>query len=131
MEEQQNSTSEAPQNIPTTPTETATKKGCCDNSKLVAILAYLLVGIVWYFVDEKMKKDEFAKFHVKQGILLLIASIAIQIVGSAVPFIGWFVVLPLGNLLILILCILGIINAATDKKKELPCIGQYSEKIKI
>ena len=36
------------------------------NEKLVAILAYFLVGIIWYFADENMKNSSLAKFHTKK-----------------------------------------------------------------
>ncbi len=111
-----------------------------ENGKLCAILAYLLVGIIWYFVDEKMKKDEFAKFHVKQGLVLLIASVLLSIIimilggilmlipgiGLIIPVLAW-----IANIVIFILWIIGIINAAQDKKSKLPIIGGYAESLKI
>ena len=48
-----------------------------DNSKLVAILSYFLVGVIWYLVDEKVKKSPLAKFHVKQALNLMIISIVL------------------------------------------------------
>ena len=37
------------------------------NNKLCAALSYLLIGIIWYFADEKMKSSSFAKFHFQLG----------------------------------------------------------------
>jgi uncharacterized membrane protein len=99
-----------------------------DNTKLCAFLAYLLVGIIWYFADEKMKKNDFVKFHVKQGLVLLITSIIINIIGSIVPVVGWFVILPLGALFVLVLWIIGIINALNGKMNPLPIIGGLAKK---
>jgi len=101
-----------------------------EEGKLCAILAYLLVGIIWYFVDENMKKNEFAKFHAKQGLVLLIVSIAVSIANTflwIIPIIGWLVITVL-NIAIFILWILGIINAANGKQKELPVIGHFGKK---
>jgi len=41
-----------------------------EQGKACAILAYFFVGIIWFFVDEKLKKNEFAKFHAKQAMIL-------------------------------------------------------------
>ena len=101
-----------------------------DNNKLCAILSYLLIGVVWYFVDDKIKKDEFAKFHVKQAIILLIADIIANIVLVIIPILGW-ILMPLLNIVILVLAIMGIMNAINNEKKELPYIGQYASKLKF
>ena len=105
------------------------KAASTDNSKICAILAYLLVGIIWYFVDEKLKKDAFVKFHVKQGLVLLITGVVVSIVLTIIPIIGW-ILLPIAQLIMLVLAILGIINAANGKKAEVPLIGQFGKKFK-
>jgi len=104
-----------------------------------AILAYLLMGIIWYFVDEKMKKNNFAKFHVKQALVLLavsiIVSIALSIIGFIlfwIPVLGWTLMVILGwifRIVIFVLWLLGIINSATGKTKPLPIIGMWAEKL--
>ncbi len=94
-----------------------------DEGKACAVLAYILVGIIWYFVDEKMRKNTYAKFHVKQALILLFLSIAISIVGSVIPIIGWFIILPLGSLFTFVLWIIGIINSLSGKEKKLPIVG--------
>jgi len=99
-----------------------------DTGKLCAILAYLFVGIIWYFADEKMKIKELAKFHVKQSLVLLIISIILQIVGTVLPIIGWFIILPLASLFTLIWAIIGMVYAANGEMKELPLIGGYAKK---
>jgi len=101
------------------------------NAKACAILSYLLIGLIWYLVDANMKKNSFVKYHVKQGLVLLITSIIIWIIGMAlfiIPFLGWLIYYIL-QLLILVLVILGIINAAMDKQKELPVIGTFASKL--
>ena len=110
------------------PAKPATTEKSNDNSKICAILAYLLVGIIWYFVDAKMKKDAFVKFHVKQGLVLLIVGIVLSIALNLLWFIGW-ILMPLVQLVMLVLAILGIINAANGKKAEVPLIGQFAKKL--
>ena len=41
-----------------------------ENEKLVAILAYFIIGIILYFAEEKMKKSALATFHTKQVLTL-------------------------------------------------------------
>ncbi len=96
--------------------------------KVCAILAYLLVGIIWYFADEKMKKNTFAKFHVKQSLVLLIVSVILQAIGMIIPVIGWFLILPLSGIFSLVWIVLGILSAINGQYKELPLIGKYSTK---
>jgi uncharacterized membrane protein len=105
-----------------------TKKESVGNEKLCAILSYLLIGIIWYFADEKMKKSSFANYHAKQGLTLLITSVILGIVAGAIPFIGWFILAPIFNLAVLVLLIIGIINAAKGNEKELPIIGSFAKK---
>ena len=94
--------------------------------KICAILSYLLVGIVWFFADESMRKDEFVKYHVKQALGLIILSF----VGSALLMVSMVLVwlMPLFQLVVFVLAIIGIINAAQGRQKPLPIIGSFSAK---
>jgi len=49
--------------------------------------------------------------------------------GIAIPFIGWFIIMPLGQLLVFVLWIIGVINSATGKSNELPLIGKFAKKL--
>lgn len=101
-----------------------------EDGKLCAILAYLLVGIIWYFADDKMKKNKFAKFHVKQGLVFFIAAIIVGIVDGFlvwIPIIGWLAITIL-HITLLVLFIVGLVNSANGKKKPLPIIGSYAKK---
>ncbi|MFP4119376.1 MAG: DUF4870 domain-containing protein [Candidatus Woesearchaeota archaeon] len=102
-----------------------------DNSKLVAILSYFLVGIIWYFADEKMKKNELAKFHTKQALFLILGAVAVGILGMmlvSIPLIGWFLTIIL-QVALLILWILGLIKAAEGKREPIPLVGQYANEL--
>lgn len=88
-----------------------------ENEKLVAILSWFFpIGLIWYFADAKMKKSDFAKFHVKQSLICAIASIVLSII----PFIGW--------LISLVLWVIGLMSAIKGTKKLLPVIGKLAEK---
>ncbi len=109
-----------------------------ENATTCAALSYILIGIIWYFVDEKLKKNAFVKFHVKQGLVLLIAGIAWQIawgiVGSILLVVSMFVLAPivsLGFYVPLVWAIIGIIKAVNGKQAELPVIGSYAKIFKF
>ena len=97
--------------------------------KLWAVLAYLL-GIIGFLLVFLIKKDnQFAMYHAKQSLVLFIAGVIVSVVGGMIPIIGWFIILPIGSLIVLILAIIGIINAVTGKEKPVPLLGQYAEKL--
>ena len=109
-------------------------KNRVENEKVCAILSYLLVGIIWYFVDEKMKKSSIAKYHAKQGLALLIVgiiySIVIGIIAWPLMFLSLGMLTPILMILYyipLVWVIIGIINAANDKERPLPLIGKFGE----
>ena len=101
------------------------------NSQLCALLSYFLIGIIWYFADENMKKDSLARFHAKQAIILFIFSIAwsiiLQILSVLVFFFG--LIFLLLHYVPLILAIVGIIYALNGQEKELPAIGSFAKKL--
>lgn len=99
-----------------------------EEGKLVAILAYLLVGIIWYFADEKMKKNTFAKFHTKQGIILIISWIIVSVIWNILPW-GLYWVASILEVVLAIFAILGIINAINGQEKEMPIIGQFAKSL--
>ena len=104
------------------------------NNKVMAILAYLswLVLIPLFAA----KDSAFARFHVKQGLLLAICEIIVAVVFTILNtilgqiFIVWVILAIIQwiiNIGFFVLSIMGIINAAQGKAKELPIVG----KIKI
>ncbi|HMB65251.1 MAG TPA: DUF4870 domain-containing protein, partial [Patescibacteria group bacterium] len=95
----------------------------------MAIVAYII-----FFIPllTDAKDDKFVKYHVRQGLMIFIAWIALSILGMIIyiPFISWFIMTIL-RLAVLILMIIGIMNAAQGEKKPLPLIGKWGEKINI
>jgi len=90
----------------------------------MAVLCYLGILVLVPLLTDA-KNDPFVKFHIKQGLVLLIVDIIASFIFW-IPFIGW--ILWLG---IVILFIMGIVNAAGGKEKELPLIGSFGSKINI
>ena len=106
-------------------------------NKIMAILSYICVCSIPLFLIPLLaaKNSKFARFHTNQGLVLWIANIAVSIVMGIISFIiGLLGVELLSGLVslisglisifFLVLMILGIVNAATGKAKELPIIGK-------
>ena len=93
-----------------------------EKNKIMGILAYII-----FLIPLLAAKDsKFAMYHANQGLLLFLLAVAVNIVGSIIPIIGWFIIIPIGNLTVLIFAILGIINASKGLLKPLPLIGKIS-----
>lgn len=93
-------------------------------NKVMAILAYL--GILFLVPLLAAPQSPFARFHANQGLVLFIADIVLGIVAGVcilIPIAG-LIISSLISLGIFVLMILGIVNAASGKVKELPLIGK-------
>jgi len=98
--------------------EQAERTDAADN-KAMAILAYIL-----FFVPLlAAKQSKFAMYHANQGLILFLTAVAVNIVSSIIPIIGWLLIGPITNLCLFILAIVGILNAAGGRWKPLPLIG--------
>lgn len=95
-----------------------------ENNVAMGVLCYLGILVLIPLLTDA-KNDAFVKYHIKQGLVLLI----FWIVAS---FIFWLPVI--GQLLwlgVVILVILGIINVVNGKQQPLPLIGQFADKINV
>jgi uncharacterized membrane protein len=90
-------------------------------NKWIGVLAY----IIFFLPLLAAKQSRFAMYHANQGLVLLILSVAANIVLGLIPVIGW-ILLPIANLATLVLAIIGIIQAANGQLKPLPFIGTIS-----
>ncbi|MBR0489853.1 MAG: zinc ribbon domain-containing protein [Prevotella sp.] len=100
------------------------------NNKVMAILAYF--GILVLIPIFAAKESKYARFHANQGLILFIAGIAIYIVQTIFYSIfslrlWWLISTVVGiiGLVIFVLAIIGIVNAAQGKAKELPLVGNF------
>ena len=128
MEEQMNQ-NQNQENQPVQPASQEapkTESSDVEKNKLMAIIGYI-IPILFFIplLSEESKKSPYAKFHANQQLILLIAAIAVNIVGGVIPFIGWFIILPLGSIFLIVVAIMGIINAAKGEMKKLPLIGGF------
>ncbi|MBX4205185.1 MAG: hypothetical protein KW788_03310 [Candidatus Doudnabacteria bacterium] len=85
----------------------------------MGILAYL--GILVIIPLIVAKNDPFVKYHVKQGLVLLV----LEVIGSFVfwiPILGWLL-----WLFTLVLVVIGILNVTKGKQQPLPVLGKYAD----
>ena len=121
MDEQQN------QNIPPVePQFQSAGGGDAEKNKPMAIIGYIVPILFFIPLVTDAKNSPFAKFHANQQLNLLLAAIAVNIVGGIIPFLGWFIILPIGSILLIVFAIMGIINAAKGAMKKLPLIGGFN-----
>lgn len=88
------------------------------DNKLMAILCYL--GILWLIPFLAAKESPFVKYHLNQGLLVLILGIIVAII-SWIPVVGW-----LCGVVVFALAVIGIVNVVNGKAQELPVIGKYT-----
>lgn len=123
MEEQTN------QNQPQEPIKQetpGTESSDVEKNKAMAIIGYI-IPILFFIplLSEESKKSPYAKLHANQQLNLLISWIVVNFVGGFIPVLGWFLILPIGSIILIVLMIMGIINAAKGEMKKLPIIGGF------
>ena len=99
------------------------------DSKVTSVLSYF--GLLWLIAFFFGKKDEKSIYHLKQGFGLLVVGflfgIVLQILFSVSPTIAG--IFSLLGIVLLVLFIIGVINAVKEEQKPLPLIGKSFENI--
>lgn len=101
-----------------------------NEQKLYAILGYIIPFLFFLpLVMESSKNNQFARFHANQQLILLIILVGIEffltnILHQMIGF-GAYTFMPLIHLALLVLVIMGVINAAQGEMKELPVVGRF------
>ena len=114
--------------------ETNTNQPSAQEDRTTAILAYItLIGYIVAIVMHGNNKTKIGSYHLKQATGLLLFGVACWIaimILAFLPFIGMiaFVISPILWIGILVLVILGVINAANGQMKPLPVLGSLFEK---
>ncbi len=97
------------------------------SGKNIAIIAYItLIGLIIAFVMNNDKKDAFASFHIRQSLGLMVAGLALSVL-NVVPFLGWIIAV-FGSLFLLVLWVIGLMNAINGKETPVPVLGEYFAK---
>jgi len=83
------------------------------------------------------KKDKFVQYHVRQGAGFFITAASLRGILAAIagpPYtslgstLSNLLLHPV-HLILIILCVLGVLNAFRGETKPLPVIGKYAEKL--
>ena len=96
---------------------------------IMAIFSYLWVLILIPFLTDS-KNDPFVKFHLKQGLALIIFEVIGWVLNwflVFIPIIGWLVMF-IWWLTSIILAIMGVVNVLNGVEKDLPIVGKYAER---
>lgn len=114
------------QTQPTAPMSPTPAGGQKKNTTM-AIVAYII-----FFIPllTDAKHDPFVKYHVKQGLALFLVAAALVILQSILSYRAWFII-ELLQLGLLILAIMGIMNAAKGEEKPLPLLGPLANMFKF
>lgn len=102
-----------------------------NDNKIYGILSY--ISILFIVPLLTAKESAFAKFHANQGMVAFLTGIILNAAVGAICALlsalqmGWLsaIIGPLVNLVNLAFMVIGIINVAQGKAKELPLIGQF------
>ena len=91
-----------------------------------ALMAYLWILCLIPLI---MKKDNpFAFFHAKQGLLLFLCSILLGVI-AVIPVLG--ILSVLGNVVIIILSLIGIFNVLIGNYWKVPILGEIARNLKF
>ena len=101
-------------------------------NKAMAILAY----IIFFIPLLAARESKFAMYHANQGLTLFLTWVAVWVVGAILQAILFAISVVLGlgfsgiwwivYAAVLVLVILGILNAAKGEMKPLPIIGKIT-----
>lgn len=105
--------------------DTKKESSSMEEHKLMAIIGYIIPILFFIPLLSEAKNNAYAKFHANQQLNLLLTSIAVNIVGTIIPIIGWFIILPLGSIFVIFLVIVGAIGAYKGEMKKLPLVGGF------
>tara|TARA_Y100000310_G_scaffold345502_1_gene465700 strand:+ start:1361 stop:1681 length:321 start_codon:yes stop_codon:yes gene_type:complete len=100
-----------------------------DDSKIWAFLGVFLTLLGFILVLLTRKKDKYAMYYAKHGLVLFIAWVVITVV-SMIPFLGWIIYM-IGAVLLLIAWIVIMVAAFSGEMKSFPVITELAAKINI
>lgn len=95
-----------------------------DENKVMAALSYL--GVLVFVPLLVKKEDPFVRWHVKQGLVILVGGVIALLAVAWVPVIG-----NLLFLLLMVVDIIALVQALLGRRWVIPVIGQLAEKFRI
>lgn len=101
-----------------------------EEGKVFAILSYALsfVGLPFFLIPLIMRNNEFALYHAKQSLIIWLGGVVVSVVGVPLMAVCIGVVLvPVGMVFLLVLNVMGLINAVNCQAKPVPLVGKWGE----
>lgn len=96
------------------------------DGKQIAIISYItIIGLIAAFIMNSEKKAPLASYHIRQVLGLALTGISLGVIGI-IPILGWLVLI-FGSFLLLIMWIVGLVNAINGKEKPVPVLGKKYE----
>ncbi|MBN2459769.1 hypothetical protein JXB28_05785 [Candidatus Woesearchaeota archaeon] len=93
------------------------------DGKAIAAVSYITwLGLIVAILLNNDKKNEFARYHIRQSLLLLLVSLLPSALFSEWKFIGGILFAA-----VVILLIMGFVYALNGEKKEVPIFGKLAQ----
>jgi uncharacterized membrane protein len=120
--------SDSPQYTPVPPQPSApqptAQSGLSDNA--AGALAYVtIIPAIIFLIVEPYNRNSYIRFHSWQSIFFGIAAVAVHIVLTLIPVIGWILV-PFVSLGFLVIWIVLLLKALKGERFQLPIIGKFA-----
>lgn len=104
-------------------------KGDAETNKWWGVLGY--ISILCLVPLLARKESPFAQHHAKQGTVLFIAGVLLSIISFVLPWVFIGLLVFVGDVLLFILGIMGIVYAWQGKMWNMPVLGEFAKKIKV
>lgn len=97
------------------------------DGKTTATIAYItLIGLIIAFVQNSEKKNTFAAYHIRQSLGLMCTGFVLGL-ANIIPILGWILSI-LGTIVLIVLWIMGLMNAINGKEQPIPLLGNLYNK---
>ena len=116
---------------PPPPSYTPPPAGTSSNRTLMLVLAYLGILAIIPLVAEK--NDREVQWHAKNGLVILVAEVALVVVFmilSHIPGVGCLTLLmfPVLSLIFLVVAIFGIYKAVNGQRLVIPALSDFADR---
>ena len=82
--------------------------------------------IIYSWLITKQKKEKKPSYHIRQSLGIACVALGLSVI-AVIPILGWIISF-LGFFLVLVLWIMGLINALSGNEKPVPVLGKKFEK---
>ena len=96
-------------------------------AKFLGLISYL--GILCVIPVILKSKNDFIRFHARQGFVLFIAEIVFTLIWI-IPFIGWLVGF-IGWIICFVFSLIGLFKAITGQEWKMPVLYRFTKKIRF